>query len=99
MQITVEIRRNTNRENATLGFADVTIAIHGEGEITIRGYTIHDGSKGMWVGCPEKLGKDSQGQAKYWPVVVQNKAMRKTVTAAVLDEWDRISGEKSRQAA
>ena len=59
--------------------------------ITIKGFKIADGKKGLFVGVPSDQDKTDKG--KYWDKVLMSKELKEKVTSMALDEYSKISAE------
>lgn len=71
----------------TSAFFDV---ITSEG-ITIKGFTLVDGSNGLFVNCPSEKGKDG----KYYEKVILPKELKEELTALAINEYNNNKGNPS----
>ena len=56
-----------DRKTDLIGFATVTID-----NVTISGISVMEGDRGIWCSFPARLGKDKEGEDKYFPIVWLN---------------------------
>jgi DNA-binding cell septation regulator SpoVG len=67
-----------------------------EDNITIKGFKLADGSKGLFVAMPSE--QDHKDKKKYWDRVVMSKDMRDELLRLVLPEYEKLgSGDTDDQ--
>jgi len=59
--------------------------------ITIKGFTLVDGTNGLFVSCPSEKGKDG----KYYEKVLLPKELKEELTALAISEYNANKGNAS----
>lgn len=82
MQIEViDIRKSISNSNLKAS-ADVKF----DGKLVVKGFTVMNGRKGIFVGMPRKAGKDGQWLDLFKPL---DKSFRKEIEDKILEAFDR----------
>lgn len=91
MKISVKIDKVQNDPNSALkAFASVTL----DGMFAVHGLRVMESAKGRFVNMPSNSYKDKNGDTKYSDVFhAITKPARDTVSAAVLNAYDRYLGQ------
>lgn len=58
--------------------------------ITIKGFKVADGKKGLFVGVPSE--QDRNDKTKYWDRVVLSKDLKEEMTTQALHEFSSLGG-------
>lgn len=58
--------------------------------ITIKGFKVADGKKGLFVGVPSE--QDKNDKTKYWDRVVLSKDLKEEMTTQALHEFSSLGG-------
>lgn len=84
--IAVECHVSQRPDGKCKAFADVHINISGEGSLQLRGFSVVDGKKGLFVLPPSK-----KGDSRYFPTLELAGPIRTRIEAAILQEYERMT--------
>lgn len=80
------VKVNLYENRNTRGFASVLVG----GVFYVSGITIVEGKKGLFLGMPSRKNKEGEYIDICFPA---NKELRKELTDAILDEYDKLARE------
>lgn len=72
---------NNSNSGKTLAFFDIQL----DNGIIIKGFRIIDGTKGMFISCPDEKGKDG----KFYETVILPKELKSELEKMALEEFNK----------
>lgn len=80
-----------NGNSKVMALASVTIDLGEEFQLALHGIRIVDGTKGLFLGFPQREGTDGKWYDHYHPISGRT---RELITAVVLEEYEKLRAPK-----